>query len=128
MKLFCSECRCFFDETEIVHKVETTDSFLYYHSDCLDPDHKVVAILSLKKLTETLEGRYEGQRVYHKICHYNKCRQPFETKSDKRIFCDEFCKDAHFNELKLVQDRLKRSLLPKRVRVKKRFNNQSLYA
>lgn len=109
MKLFCSGCRCFFEDNEIVVKVEAHNHFFYYHKACCDVSDVVVATLSLKKVTEAIEGKYEGQKMYRKVCAYHKCEAVFVTKDNDRLFCNKECNRLYFNEIKKVQNRDKRA-------------------
>lgn len=109
MKLFCSGCRCFFEDNEIVYKVISGNVFNYYHKACLDVSDSVVATLPAKKVIETLEGKYEWQKMYRKVCAYEKCEAVFVTKDKDRLFCNHKCQRLHFNEIKKVQSRVIRA-------------------
>ena len=108
MKLFCSECRCFFEDKDMVCKVESQNTFLYVHESCLGIGDRVVAILSTKKMIEALSGKYEGQKMYRKVCAYAQCEAVFVTKDNDRVFCNKECARLHFNEIKKLQNREKR--------------------
>lgn len=106
MKLFCSKCRSFFQPQDKVVKIEIEDAviqFLYYHKDCRPKGHKVVAYDTAEKMIASLEGNYEGKKMFRKVCKSPNCNAVFVTPTRTRKFCCDDCADEYENEKSVIR-------------------------
>lgn len=110
MKLFCSKCRAFFDDADIVVSVDFKNldpKFRYYHDKCTPKGAKSAIKKEAWEIISDLDGTKRkpystnGGVVYHRECRY--CGEEFKTNK-KYVF---YCNREHYrlaNKLKAVKN------------------------